>query len=128
VSDETTGQPIAVSFEAGMARLEEISHELDSGDASLDRTIELMKEGKGLEQALRTYLDRAAERLTAIEQGEMATLYEIVSISDSAQPAQQPPTQTPPSSHEDPGSLPPERPPASAQDDLFGAPADDVPF
>ena len=126
MSEEAAGQPIAVSFEAGMARLEEISQELDSGDTSLDRTIELMKEGKGLEQALRAYLDRAAERLTAIEQGEMATLYEIVSIGD--RPAEQPtPAQRPTDTH-DPGSIPPERPPETAQDDLFGAPGDDVPF
>jgi exodeoxyribonuclease VII small subunit len=126
MSQEAAGQPIAVSFEAGMARLEEISQELDSGDTSLDRTIELMKEGKGLEQALRAYLDRAAERLTAIEQGEMATLYEIVSIGD--RPAEQPTPARRPTDTHDPGSIPPERPPETAQDDLFGAPGDDVPF
>jgi len=118
MSDSRPDSPIAVSFEAGMARLEEISRELDSGEASLDRTIELMKEGKGLEQALRAYLDRAAERLTAIEQGEMATLYEIVSIAD-------PRPQEEPQQQNDPRSVPPAPP---AQDDLFGAPDDDVPF
>jgi exodeoxyribonuclease VII small subunit len=117
MSSSSPEGPIAVSFEAGMARLEEISRELDSGETSLDRTIELMREGKGLEQALRAYLDRAAERLTAIEQGEMATLYEIVSIADPR------PAQEAPGGH-DPRAVPP---PAPGQDDLFGAP-DDVPF
>ena len=76
-----------------------------------------MREGKGLEQALRAYLDRAAERLTAIEQGEMATLYEIVSIADP-RPKQEEP------GREDPRAVPPAPP---GQDGLFGAP-DDVPF
>jgi exodeoxyribonuclease VII small subunit len=119
MSDDTAASPIAVSFEAGMARLEEISQELDSGEASLDRTIELMKEGKGLEQALRAYLDRAAERLTAIEQGEMATLYEIVSIAAAPPPADQP-------AGSDPRAVPPE--PPAGQDGLFGPPDDEMPF
>jgi exodeoxyribonuclease VII small subunit len=108
VTEET---PIRISFEAGMARLEEISRELDSGEAPLDRTIELMREGKGLEQALRSYLDQAAERLSAIEQGEMLTLYEIVSISEPPAAAQVPAS--------DPRDLPQAAP--AGQDDLFGA-------
>jgi exodeoxyribonuclease VII small subunit len=107
VSDQEGGGPIRISFERGMARLEEISNELDAGDVSLDRTIELMREGKGLERALRGYLDRAAERLAAIERGEMQTLYEIVSIADGPPPSQSPA-----------GGSPSEQPPA--QNDLFG--------
>jgi exodeoxyribonuclease VII small subunit len=113
VSDRQDGEPIKISFERGMARLEEISNELDAADASLDRTIELMREGKGLERALRGYLDRAAERLAAIERGEMQTMYEIVSIADPPAPSQ-PPADTSPSDV------------APAQDDLFGRP--DEPF
>jgi len=108
VSDQSDG-PIRISFERGMARLEEISNELDAGDASLDRTIELMREGKGLERALRGYLDRAAERLAAIERGETQTMYEIVSIADAPSPSQQPADRSP-------SGEPP------AQDDLFGRP------
>jgi exodeoxyribonuclease VII small subunit len=45
-SEQTTGAPRG--YEAAAARVEEIIRRLDSGEASLNETLELVKEGKGL--------------------------------------------------------------------------------
>ena len=41
-------EPRAQSYEAASARVEEIIRRLDSGDASLNETLELVREGKAL--------------------------------------------------------------------------------
>lgn len=45
-SGETAGEPL--SFEAASGRVEEIIRRLDSGEASLGETLELVREGKAL--------------------------------------------------------------------------------
>jgi exodeoxyribonuclease VII small subunit len=41
-------QPAQLSYEEASARVEEIIRRLDSGDASLNETLELVREGKSL--------------------------------------------------------------------------------
>ena len=46
---EPEAQPAAtLTYEAASARVEEIIRRLDSGEASLNETLELLREGKGL--------------------------------------------------------------------------------
>ena len=40
------GEPERLTYEAATARVEEIIRRLDSGEASLDETLELVSEGK----------------------------------------------------------------------------------
>jgi exodeoxyribonuclease VII small subunit len=47
------------TYEAAAARVEEIIRRLDSGEASLNETLELVKEGKGL-------IELCANELTAV--------------------------------------------------------------
>ncbi len=45
----TSGEPAqAPAYETSVARVEEIVHRLDTGEASLGETLELVREGKGL--------------------------------------------------------------------------------
>jgi exodeoxyribonuclease VII small subunit len=49
MSQDAGGQaPQPLTYEAASARVEEIIRRLDSGEASLNETLELVKEGKGL--------------------------------------------------------------------------------
>jgi exodeoxyribonuclease VII small subunit len=45
---EQQQQPAQLSYEEASARVEEIIRRLDSGDASLNETLELVREGKSL--------------------------------------------------------------------------------
>jgi exodeoxyribonuclease VII small subunit len=49
----------APAYETGVARVEEIIHRLDSGEASLGETLELIREGKAL-------IERCAGELEAV--------------------------------------------------------------
>jgi exodeoxyribonuclease VII small subunit len=53
------GAPPAQTYETAAARVEEIIRRLDSGEASLDETLELLSEGKGL-------IEFCAEQLSAV--------------------------------------------------------------
>jgi exodeoxyribonuclease VII small subunit len=55
--EQSAGQP--VTYEAASARVEEIIRRLDSGEASLDETLELLSEGKSL-------IELCAQQLTAV--------------------------------------------------------------
>ncbi len=55
--EQPSGQP--VTYEAASARVEEIIRRLDSGEASLDETLELLSEGKSL-------IELCAQQLTAV--------------------------------------------------------------
>jgi exodeoxyribonuclease VII small subunit len=48
MSDTHTDTPPGQTYETAAARLEEIIRRLDSGDASLGETLELVREGKTL--------------------------------------------------------------------------------
>ena len=66
--DEDVG-PQPISFEAGLGRLEEIAARLDRADVTVQDTIALLREGRGLERALRAYLEQAEAQLREIEAG-----------------------------------------------------------
>jgi exodeoxyribonuclease VII small subunit len=65
-------QPEAIeelSFEAALKRLEEIVRRLESGDASLDESIELYGEGDRLRQQCEARLQAAQARIEKIQLG-----------------------------------------------------------
>lgn len=65
-------QPEAItqlSFEAALKRLEEIVRKLESGEASLDESIELYAEGDRLKQQCEARLQAAQARIDKIQLG-----------------------------------------------------------
>ena len=56
-----------LSFEAALKRLEEIVRRLESGDASLDESIELYGEGDRLRQQCEARLQAAQARIEKIQ-------------------------------------------------------------
>jgi exodeoxyribonuclease VII small subunit len=56
---EHPGEAPSLSYEAASARVEEIIRRLDSGEASLNETLALVKEGKSL-------IERCASELSAV--------------------------------------------------------------
>ncbi len=76
-------EPQKVSFELGLERLEEIAEKLGEAELSVEETIALLRDGKGLEQALRAYLETAEKDLQEIEQGKGLTEF-VIERPDSA--------------------------------------------
>ena len=70
-------EPQKVSFEHGLERLEEIAEKLGEAELSVEETIGLLREGKGLEKALRSYLETAEKDLQEIEKGKGLTEFVI---------------------------------------------------
>jgi exodeoxyribonuclease VII small subunit len=70
-------EPQKVSFEQGLERLEQIAEQLGESELSVEETIALLRDGKGLEQALRAYLETAENDLQEIEQGKGLTEFVI---------------------------------------------------
>jgi exodeoxyribonuclease VII small subunit len=63
-------EPISeLSFEAALKRLEEIVRRLESGEASLDESIELYGEGDRLRQQCEARLQAAQARIEKIQIG-----------------------------------------------------------
>ena len=58
-----------LSFEDALKRLEQVVHELESGEASLDRAIELYEEGERLKRQCETRLKDAQARIEKITLG-----------------------------------------------------------
>jgi exodeoxyribonuclease VII small subunit len=58
-----------LSFEAALKRLEEIVRKLESGEASLDESIELYGEGDRLKQQCEARLKAAQARIDTIQLG-----------------------------------------------------------
>ncbi len=56
-------------FEEAMARLEEIVHQLDSGEAELDKSLELFEEGVGLVKYCSEKLDKAEQKVKILVSG-----------------------------------------------------------
>ena len=77
-------KPKQVSFEQGLARLEEIAERLGEAELSVDETIRLLREGKGLEQALRGYLETAEHDLQEIEAGRGLDAFTIDRPADAS--------------------------------------------
>ena len=65
-----TGAP-APTYEAASARVEEIIRRLDSGEASLNETVELIKEGKALIEQCASELSAVGDALTELRLDEL---------------------------------------------------------
>ncbi|MCI8388458.1 MAG: exodeoxyribonuclease VII small subunit [Clostridiales bacterium] len=59
-----------LTFEAALARLEEIVHTLDNGDAPLDESLALFEEGVSLVKLCSGKLDNAEQRVKILVRGE----------------------------------------------------------
>jgi exodeoxyribonuclease VII small subunit len=70
-------EPQAISFEVGLERLEAIAARLDRADVTVQETIALLREGRGLERALRAYLQDAEAQLKEIEAGRDIPAYVV---------------------------------------------------
>ena len=62
MTDPPTQAPQPQTYEAAAARVEEIIRRLDSGEASLNETLELVKEGKALIELCARELSRGRRR------------------------------------------------------------------
>ena len=85
--------PAELSFGAAYDRLQAVAAELGA-DATMapDRLIALLREGKGLERALRDHLERVEQDVRASEDGDGAVPFRIV---DAPRPAGRPSTGAP---------------------------------
>ncbi|WP_210493590.1 exodeoxyribonuclease VII small subunit [Patulibacter sp. SYSU D01012] len=82
-----TDAPVELSFGAAYERLQQVAAELGA-DAAMapERLIALLREGKGLERALREHLDRIEQEVRAIDEGEGAARFRIVDGAPSGAP------------------------------------------
>jgi exodeoxyribonuclease VII small subunit len=64
------------SYEAASARVEEIIRRLDSGDASLDETLKLVKEGKELIELCARELSAVGDALEELHLDELVARLE----------------------------------------------------
>ena len=64
------------SYESAVARVEEIVRRLDSGDAGLRETLELVKEGRGLVEYCAGELDAVSQGLEELRLDELVTRLE----------------------------------------------------
>lgn len=65
-----------MSFESALARLEEIVGLLDSGDAPLDKSLELFEEGAALVRLCSSKLDNVEQRVKILVSGADGTVTE----------------------------------------------------
>ncbi len=63
-------KPKEPSFEEGLARLEELVDEMESGDLALDRSLAVFEEGVKLSRDLSRKLDQAEKRLEILMKDE----------------------------------------------------------
>jgi exodeoxyribonuclease VII small subunit len=66
----------ALSYEAASARVEEIIRRLDSGEASLNETLELVKEGKSLIELCASELSAVGSALEELRLDELVARLE----------------------------------------------------
>ncbi len=64
----------AMSFEASIARLEEILHTLENGGESLETTLQLYEEGISLIRASATLLEKAEQSVKILQMGESGSV------------------------------------------------------
>ena len=63
MAETPPGAPPAASFETCLDELEKVVKELEAGDLSLDRSLELFERGVGLSDAFRKQLEEAETRV-----------------------------------------------------------------
>ena len=73
--DTTTPAP-APTYETATARIEEIIRRLDSGDAGLRETLDLVKEGRGLVEWCAAELDAVGRGLEELRLDELVARLE----------------------------------------------------
>ncbi len=75
MSEETT-EPAKLSYEEASARVEEIIRRLDSGEASLNETLALVKEGKSLIELCAGELSAVGNALEELRLDELVSRLE----------------------------------------------------
>ena len=78
-----TGSPEQLSFEAALARLEEIVRVLERGEAPLDQSIDLYQEGDRMKRLCDERLKSAQARIEAITFGPDGQPKGTVPFADS---------------------------------------------
>lgn len=73
-----TQEQTPITFEEGLKRLEQIASEIESDAVPLERTLDLVREGRGIERALREYLERCERELTDITAGDAPATHRVV--------------------------------------------------
>jgi exodeoxyribonuclease VII small subunit len=73
---EPERQTPALSYEAAAGRVEEIIRRLDSGEASLNETLELVREGKALIELCATELGAVGDALEELRLDELVSRLE----------------------------------------------------
>ncbi|HEX2104264.1 MAG TPA: exodeoxyribonuclease VII small subunit [Solirubrobacteraceae bacterium] len=73
MSEQTTDTP---TYEAATARLEAIIRRLDSGEAGLRETLDLVREGRGLVEFCATELDEVGRGLEELRLEELVARLE----------------------------------------------------
>jgi exodeoxyribonuclease VII small subunit len=74
MADQNTGARPAESFEASLDELEKVVKELEAGDLSLERSIQLFERGVSLSDACRKQLEEAETRVEMLirKEGKIA--------------------------------------------------------
>jgi len=76
VTDSQAPVPEPLTYEAAAARVEEIIRRLDSGEASLKETLELVSEGKSLIELCARELSEVGEALQELRLDELVSRLE----------------------------------------------------
>lgn len=84
-----------ITFEDGYEEVKRIVTRLDAEDVSVHEMCELFARGKGLEKALRGYLETQQGKLEEIEAGENLPEFSIVAPSTPSPPAIEHPAPAP---------------------------------
>jgi len=77
-------EPTALTFAEAYEQLKQITERLNSEEVEADELVGLLRQGKGLEAALRTHLTEIEQEVTEIEQGQGIAAYSIVRGDDAA--------------------------------------------
>lgn len=86
----TEPTPTSLTFEAGYERLQSIAARLNQEDVPVSEMCDLFEQGKDLEQALTTYLDKQKARVEAIQNGEGTRKFTITGGQPATQTQLQP--------------------------------------
>jgi exodeoxyribonuclease VII small subunit len=90
MSHQQTAATENVTFEGGYEELKGIVARLGSDDVSVHEMFESFRRGKGLEKALRGYLQEREGELTEIEQGHNLPQFNIVAAHQQDATADEP--------------------------------------
>ena len=76
VADESAPRASALTYESAVARVEEIIRRLDSGDAGLRETLDLVAEGRELVEYCAGELEAVSQGLQELRLDELVTRLE----------------------------------------------------